>query len=505
MQVQCVLLFAVALAQGDKLLEIRKCCGAFEMLSGDGQSCEDAPWLPAPTAALHEQEGSAGAPLDAQWLSRWLQPGLSPDRVGAVLQHHLANMRPGPLLRAVWTEEKLYGNRSVAPKELFLRGTDSWLLVPGSDSFELGHASSNMYDILLRLEYCMDAASFPLRPFELLVEPVCDVNLCITKCCPRGQVVMTQGGRWTCDSEERGDWWQAKSCLIDLQEPFFLRGWNASFENVSGLARDLTLDPEEAWAARLLRDRYHFVIFSGWDACIDLKRSEDGTLRYTLFYWENSRGAGSDNGMPRYLYFVPVALLVVSLCNIVRDRGFRTRAYAFPMYFMLMAANCWRTAVCIHTDLVSFRKFQSLLRGNSVLQREVNQEQEEHQTKKQNSCLEETFPRMKLYFKMFLMSGIIETLLEFTVWMTCYYSNEQDFLLYDHMLLYRAACYLVDVFRTAFVAWSAAQVEDAKWCGCRCKTWSACRGAGGGEGGEELEMRVLGEEASAREAPGGET
>ncbi|KAK7872124.1 hypothetical protein R5R35_005200 [Gryllus longicercus] len=190
----------------------------------------------------------------------------------------------------------------------------------------------------------------------MLVEPICDVNLCITKCCPRGQVVMTQGGRWTCDSEERGDWWQANSSLIDLQEPFFLRGWNASFENVSGLARDLTLDPEEAWAARLLRDRYHFVIFSDWNACIDLKRREDGTLRYTLFYWENSRGAGSDNGMPRYLTSFLLRCWWFLFATFFATEAFALMLIvAFPMYFMLMAANCWRTAVCIHTDLVSFR------------------------------------------------------------------------------------------------------------------------------------------------------
>ncbi|KAK7872123.1 hypothetical protein R5R35_005199 [Gryllus longicercus] len=61
MQVQCVLLFAVALAQGDKLLEIRKCCGALEMLSvKTPPGCPPPP--PPPRAGSH-RGSSAGRPM----------------------------------------------------------------------------------------------------------------------------------------------------------------------------------------------------------------------------------------------------------------------------------------------------------------------------------------------------------------------------------------------------------------------------------------------------------
>ncbi|GLG95198.1 Protein of unknown function, partial [Gryllus bimaculatus] len=126
-------------------------------------------------------------------------------------------------------------------------------------------------------------------------------------------------------------------------------------------------------------------------------------------------------------------------------------------------------AVCItHT----MRKVQFLQRGNSVLHREDDKtsrgrrQAEGSNTRATNRRNREAArstvvdaKTIRVYIKMFLMTGMVEFVAEIIVWNVSYYSWKSISFLPDHILSYRATGYAADCLRAAWVVWLAAPEE----------------------------------------------
>ncbi|KAK7794787.1 hypothetical protein R5R35_004127 [Gryllus longicercus] len=210
-----LLLLMMMMQVRGRLMVVEKCCGAFKMLSSDGQSCVDAPWPRNPS--IQERAKSGFFKLnssDAPWVRCWLPPGVPIHRVSAVGFTFLKRGVSRSVVRAVATSAEWDERQVEAEGASYWRHRgvvfDRFRSVLRPDSF-------NIYFGFHQHENgCVDAAQPPLAPFALLMEPNCDLDECITKCCNPRKVMEANGHGWTCQNDVRGLWSPANSSFANL-------------------------------------------------------------------------------------------------------------------------------------------------------------------------------------------------------------------------------------------------------------------------------------------------
>ncbi|KAK7869184.1 hypothetical protein R5R35_001128 [Gryllus longicercus] len=401
-----LLLLVRVAAEREEKMDLFKCCGPYEMLSGNGQYCVSAPWPRDDSLNVRGNFIENVEPSNQQWMNHWVPPSIS--------THHLRIIYLNAFRIYDFPERKA----SLRVVEEAVKWNESEELVQGIGYWRSNRVAferdgvfrtinkprtfSSPRRSVYSLTYCVDAALPPLAPFALYSDSDFRYEECIIKCCRPAHVVELHGNFWECESDARGNWSPDNTSLkgvLPTDVPF-----ESSADFMTCIARNtssthpLRLSPEDTWASYLLRDRYHHFFFSSWETCFDYERREDKTLRETLFYCEESRIGRGIYWMLRPLCFVSASLLAVALLSVASNSSMRVKEHGwclachavcllafnlgqvvyfmtlsnevdlvfhgppnhlinvclkigFAMYFLLMAANCWLTALCMNMAL----------------------------------------------------------------------------------------------------------------------------------------------------------
>ncbi|KAK7861693.1 hypothetical protein R5R35_010915 [Gryllus longicercus] len=214
-------------------LEIYKCCGPYEMLSGDGSACVNASWPRNHTLRERPQSDHFDLPQvlvqpgDAPWVARWLPPGVPPQRVGEVHVGFLYPFKRKYPERQMWTVEtsaewderqvEAAGSAYFSRRVVFIKTEYGSVMGPEPRPF-FGSVLMGLGGYRPLGTYCVDAAQAPLAPFVLMAQPDCGVGVCLRKCCPEGEVVQVKdGGGWGCRMDrERAAGWPRRSSFAAL-------------------------------------------------------------------------------------------------------------------------------------------------------------------------------------------------------------------------------------------------------------------------------------------------
>ncbi|KAK7861678.1 hypothetical protein R5R35_005354 [Gryllus longicercus] len=408
MRTLCALLL-VTLARAEVTFYATKCCGAFEMLAGDGQSCVVAPWPRNYTLQLQQRSDLTAIELQPgvlPWVRHWMPPGLSLDRKADAYLSYLPRLRAKSSVRAVAEATQWDERRAEAEGAAYWRRRVVFTKYGGAVRRESFHAVTAT---VRSFACCVDAARPPLAPFALVVEKDCDVDECASKCCEEGKVAEAKGEGWKCREDARGNWSPDTSSFARFLPADLPLERRRGLKCGSAPKRGLRLTPGDAREAYLLRRRYHNFLFSSWGTCVDFERRGNESSGEILIYCEVSRITRGVYWMLRPLCFLSGSLLVVALLSVVCDSGMRRKAhgwclachavcllafnlgqmayyllisdeidgfgyvafhlkkictrFALSMYFVSMAANCWLTALCFNMTL-GFGKLQMARPGS---------------------------------------------------------------------------------------------------------------------------------------------
>ncbi|KAK7788674.1 hypothetical protein R5R35_014464 [Gryllus longicercus] len=295
------------------MVVLRKCCDAYQMLSADGESCEDADWprnfsIKIQNIVITKQHeiNEVLPPLDSEWVRRWLPPGPAMNVrfvqlrlnqrfvFNAVISVNSTSFF-NPLLHR--DEELWRSSAAFIPDTRFVARPK-----PGG-----GYREAS---------YCIDAAPRPLGPFVMKFRTKCNKEECANKCCSDRAVMQDDKGHWGC-GQVRPDFWKPhKSSLAAFDSEF-------PYEKGYGLCESPRLLPFDERYANWFR---HFH-FSTSHTCVDFFRSGNASLKEGLFQCKYPLIAVGVYRLVRPLCVLSALLLTASLLTVACDKTMRRNAH----------------------------------------------------------------------------------------------------------------------------------------------------------------------------------
>ncbi|KAK7790840.1 hypothetical protein R5R35_011225 [Gryllus longicercus] len=290
--------------------ELRKCCGAYEMLSADGESCVSADWprnFSIEIQNIGDEIDVVVPPLDSEWVRRWLPPG--PAMNVSIVYIGINDMFASNAVTSV--NSTSFFNPVVHRDEELSRSSAAFLPdTPYVARPKPGGGYRNA-------SYCIDAAPPPLGPFAMKFTTECNEEECARKCCWDDQVMQDDNGHWKCGKQVGPDSWQPHKSSLAAFDSEFPYDWDF---DLCESPRLLPLEEQYAYWFR------HFH-FSTSEACIDFFRSGNASLKEGLFHCEYQRIAKGVYRLVRPLCVLSALLLTASLLTVASNKTMRRNAH----------------------------------------------------------------------------------------------------------------------------------------------------------------------------------
>ncbi|GLH15503.1 Protein of unknown function [Gryllus bimaculatus] len=280
---------------------VKKCCGLFKMLSGDGRLCVKTEW-PNNTNFRRDRRFPLTLLIgrkEDDWLRRWLPPGIRSKSVRRIRDRY----------RQYINQTGNLGIADFSTQNVSI--DDDYLMRP-----KPGGGSR-------AADYCVDAAQPPMGPFALLFHTICIDEERTRKCCVNGQALVEKKGDWMCEKDEHGYWSPVNSSFTDIFDSEFPKECKIT-NSPCGYCRLAAPDISRHWA--LSSKNQH--IFSTRLPCFDYRR-DNGSVEERIFYCKYSSAAKGLYWLLRPLCVVSALLLMVSLVSVMCVLSLRRKPHGW--------------------------------------------------------------------------------------------------------------------------------------------------------------------------------